>query len=351
MTGNRAGVIKATVVGRVRRLATEKQWRNAIKNGDLKPDSLVEYEVPGQAAQSLAAKDIAALTPIFSEYIPGFDSNEGPVESGQPTPVAAPASSEGTSSGPRASGAVPAREPVERASEGADKSNSKTNSPPERKVTPRAEPNAPEEDTSSPEPTPPPAFPRIVFIVVGAVAALFILLLVFTLSLTDENEPIEEVEAPVFTEAPEFETTEPEPVEIVEAEPSPLPSPSARPSRSPTPTPTPTATPSPTVAPPIAPPIASRARAVAPRNRSRWVPDYPTRAQRRGEEGTVEVLAVVGVNGRVESCDVISSSGYSSLDRAACTMMRRRARFDPALNDAGDPIVSQWTETIHFRLQ
>lgn len=347
MTGNRAGIIKATVVGRVRRLATEKQWRNAIKNGDLKPDSLVEYEAPGQAAQSLAAKDIAALTPIFSEYIPGFDSSEGPVEPDQPKLVDVPASSVGISSSPRASRTVPAREPVERASEDAGKSNRA----PEPKVPLHDEPIVQEEDSSSSEPSPLPAFPRIVFIVAGAVAALFIVLLVFTLSLTDEDEPVAQVETPVFTEAPEFEATEPEPVEIVEPEPSPSPSPSARPSRSPTPTPTPTVTSSPTVAPPVAPPVVSRARAVAPRNHSRWVPDYPTRAQRRGEEGTVEVLAIVGVDGRVESCDVISSSGFSSLDLAACTMMRRRARFDPALNDAGHPIVSQWTQTIHFRLQ
>jgi len=58
----------------------------------------------------------------------------------------------------------------------------------------------------------------------------------------------------------------------------------------------------------------------------------------------------VNAEGRVEACSVASSSGSSVLDDAACQGMERYARFDPALNDAGDPVSASWSTTIVYQL-
>ncbi|HRP70298.1 MAG TPA: TonB family protein, partial [Turneriella sp.] len=42
--------------------------------------------------------------------------------------------------------------------------------------------------------------------------------------------------------------------------------------------------------------------------------DYPASIRKRSGQGSVELLLVVGATGRVESVEVIKSSGYSKLD-------------------------------------
>jgi len=108
-------------------------------------------------------------------------------------------------------------------------------------------------------------------------------------------------------------------------------------------------------APPAPPPPPSQARGVQPRNQSRWVQriieDYPSRALRQEEEGTVGVRVTVGTDGRVAACSVTSSSGSSILDDAACRSMQRYARFEPALNDAGNPVSGNWSTRITYQIR
>lgn len=47
----------------------------------------------------------------------------------------------------------------------------------------------------------------------------------------------------------------------------------------------------------------------------------------------------VDSNGRVSQCSVDGSSGSQSLDTAACRNMVRYARYKPATDDAGKPVV------------
>jgi periplasmic protein TonB len=105
---------------------------------------------------------------------------------------------------------------------------------------------------------------------------------------------------------------------------------------------------------PPAPPAPSRARGVSPDGQGRWAAriqeNYPSRAIRDEVEGRVGVRVTVGANGRVESCSVTGSSGSSVLDDAACEGMQRYARFNPALNAAGDPISASWSTTIVYTL-
>jgi protein TonB len=118
------------------------------------------------------------------------------------------------------------------------------------------------------------------------------------------------------------------------------------------PPPAPIAPPRPVPPPPPPPP--SQARGASPRDLNSWAgriqSDYPSRALRQEEEGTVTMRITIGSNGRVEACSVSGSSGSSALDDAACRGMQRYARYNPALNAAGDPISATTTQSIRYVL-
>ena len=120
------------------------------------------------------------------------------------------------------------------------------------------------------------------------------------------------------------------------------------------PPPSPPALRIPPPAPPAPPPPPSMARAASPDGLNRWAAriqgDYPSSALRREEQGTVSMRITVGTNGRVEACAVTGSSGSSALDDAACRGMQRYARYNPALNAAGDPISSTTSQSIRYVL-
>jgi protein TonB len=107
-------------------------------------------------------------------------------------------------------------------------------------------------------------------------------------------------------------------------------------------------------APPPPPPAPSKARGVTPENQRSWSQriqdNYPSRAVRDEIEGRVGVRVQIGTNGRVTSCSVSSSSGSSILDDAACQDITRYGRFNPALDDAGNPTTGSWGTTIVYQL-
>lgn len=106
--------------------------------------------------------------------------------------------------------------------------------------------------------------------------------------------------------------------------------------------------------PPPAPVPEAAAREVSPRDLSRWTnriaENYPVRALRQELEGSVGVTVVVNAVGRVSNCSVVESSGHQVLDDAACKGMIRYARFNPALDNNGDPIESLFTTTFTYSL-
>lgn len=64
--------------------------------------------------------------------------------------------------------------------------------------------------------------------------------------------------------------------------------------------------------------------------------DYPASALRQHEEGSVGFMLDVGPDGRVHGC-TITASASAALDSATCALMRRRARFSPAIDSNGMP--------------
>jgi protein TonB len=111
--------------------------------------------------------------------------------------------------------------------------------------------------------------------------------------------------------------------------------------------------PAPVAAPPP-PPAPSRARAAQRDGQNRWAAriqaNYPRRAVQREIEGNVGVSVTIGPDGRVTGCSVSNSSGNDDLDQAACEGMQRYARYEPALDDAGNPTSGRDSMTIVYRL-
>lgn len=75
---------------------------------------------------------------------------------------------------------------------------------------------------------------------------------------------------------------------------------------------------------------------------AKWVSihDYPMDALRSGKSGLVTLLYQVGVNGSVDECRVIETSGVSSLETASCRAIEKRAKYKPAQDRDGKPMVS-----------
>lgn len=123
------------------------------------------------------------------------------------------------------------------------------------------------------------------------------------------------------------------------------------------PTPPPPAPPVLVIPPPAPvapPPPPSQARGASPRGQNRWAgriqENYPSRALREEIEGTVGVRVTVTPDGRATGCQVTSSSGSSILDEAACKGVERYGRFNPALDDAGNPTSGAFSTRITYRL-
>ena len=108
------------------------------------------------------------------------------------------------------------------------------------------------------------------------------------------------------------------------------------------------------VGPPPAPPAPSQARGARTKNERSWAAriqeNYPARALREEIEGTVGVRVTVNPDGRAANCSVTASSGSDILDAAACQGMERYARFDPALDAAGNPTNGSYSTRITYRL-
>lgn len=111
--------------------------------------------------------------------------------------------------------------------------------------------------------------------------------------------------------------------------------------------------PPPPAPPPPPPPPPSQAQAAQPRgNPGRWVTnaDYPSASIRNEEQGTASFRLTIGTNGRVTNCQITSSTGFSRLDNETCRQLQRRARFRPALDDAGNPTTGSYSSSIRWEI-
>lgn len=101
--------------------------------------------------------------------------------------------------------------------------------------------------------------------------------------------------------------------------------------------------------PPPAPP--TYARPPSPRgNPGYWVTenDYPAEALREEISGVAGFRLAVGIDGRVSGCEIISSSGSALLDTTTCTLITRRARFNPARDGNGQAAAGTYSNRIRW---
>jgi len=114
---------------------------------------------------------------------------------------------------------------------------------------------------------------------------------------------------------------------------------------------TPTARPAPP-APPAPPPprVSQAAKARGNLTALFSTDDYPQSAIRNEEQGTTAVRMNIGTDGRVTDCQITASSGSTALDSATCNILRRRARFTPAKDQAGNPITDTYNQRIRWEL-
>lgn len=78
--------------------------------------------------------------------------------------------------------------------------------------------------------------------------------------------------------------------------------------------------------------------------------DYPREAIRRKQEGQLWFRLDVDARGRITGCTVLKSSGHALLDRAACDVYRRRARYKPAREPSGGPRAGTDQRSVIWRI-
>jgi protein TonB len=78
--------------------------------------------------------------------------------------------------------------------------------------------------------------------------------------------------------------------------------------------------------------------------------DYPSAAIRANQEGNVGVRLTVSATGKVSDCAVRQSSGSQLLDSTTCSLLRRRARFVPALDAEGKPTEGHFDHIVTWKI-
>jgi protein TonB len=108
------------------------------------------------------------------------------------------------------------------------------------------------------------------------------------------------------------------------------------------------AKPTPTPTPKLFDPIAAKPRG----NPGSWVTnnDYRSNWIRRGMSGSASFSLQISAAGKVTGCSIISSTGHEQLDQATCALIQKRAKFDPARDDRGNPTTGTYRNSITWRL-
>lgn len=88
-----------------------------------------------------------------------------------------------------------------------------------------------------------------------------------------------------------------------------------------------------------------------PLNLKKWLAadDYPSAGELRGGPGGARIEVVVDDAGTPLRCDVVASTGSSSLDQRACQFARLHARFRTARDEAGHPVAGVYAQAVDRR--
>ena len=79
--------------------------------------------------------------------------------------------------------------------------------------------------------------------------------------------------------------------------------------------------------------------------------DYPLDAVNAGQSGQTAFLLMIGTKGEVMDCLIQESSGIASLDAMGCQVIRERAKFQPATDAAGKPMIGTVRQSVKWVIQ
>jgi len=79
-------------------------------------------------------------------------------------------------------------------------------------------------------------------------------------------------------------------------------------------------------------------------------PVYPELALGDGREGTTVTRLAIGTGGRVASCEIVRSSGWTDLDAAACEGVRGWI-YLPATDAEGLPVEASAVQPLQWQLE
>ena len=78
--------------------------------------------------------------------------------------------------------------------------------------------------------------------------------------------------------------------------------------------------------------------------------DYPAWAADEGQQGTTGFELLIGTDGKVQRCTVLVSSGFPRLDSYTCDLIKRRAVFEKAVDDHGNPAYGIYRSAMSWSL-
>lgn len=92
---------------------------------------------------------------------------------------------------------------------------------------------------------------------------------------------------------------------------------------------------------------------VAPKARNgNWVTDSDYRSSwvTRKWEGTAAFRLTIGTDGKVRDCTITQSTGHDALDAATCSLVKKRAKFDPAKNERGETVSGSFASAVRWQI-
>jgi TonB family protein len=90
-------------------------------------------------------------------------------------------------------------------------------------------------------------------------------------------------------------------------------------------------------------------RAVPKSDPRHWLTpdDFPAQMMREQKSGVVNFRLMIDPDGTPTKC-VVQTPGGSAFDETTCNVLKRRARFAPALDASGRPIASFYVNTVRW---
>ena len=91
----------------------------------------------------------------------------------------------------------------------------------------------------------------------------------------------------------------------------------------------------------------------APRgNPGGWVTDSDYRSNwiRKELSGSASFVLAIDARGKVTDCTIVRSTGHNELDNATCSLIERRAKFNPAKDSHGNPVAGSYANTVNWRI-